>query len=137
MAQPTLRIGACNVAEIPFVAHATKHWLRNSPKYAQMSNYDAFGEINPLVNRLLAVSEVYVAREGNTALGFTIVERVEDVALLFVYVKHKVRRGGIGKDLLLAVLDRIPADCQLEGLFPCARFADLAEKYGIYLPESL
>ncbi len=135
-----------------FVAKALKEGLRHSdiklssacgeddPTLGEMSNWEAYRVVNPLVNDLLTKAEVLVARRLNRNLGFVVFQEVDGVALLWVYVragKPSERQKGVARMLLDAALDQISPEAALESYFPTSRWAEKCEKYGVFAPETL
>lgn len=117
--------------ELAFIYSATKKSLRHSREYAQKSNHEAYGEINPLVNAQMRDAELLVARNGNEVRGFiAYVPSDEALKVVFLYVKHRYRRREIAKALLADALNEVPESAELVYVFPTARFADLAARYG-------
>ncbi len=114
------------VDDVAFVAKALKEGLRHSdihlssdpegPTLGEMSNWQAYRVVNPLVNDLLTKAEVLVARRLNRNLGFVVFQEVDGVALLWVYVragKPSERQKGVARMLLDAALDQISPEAAL------------------------
>ncbi len=135
-----------------FVAKALKEGLRHSdiklssacgeddPTLGEMSNWEAYKVVNPLVNDLLTKAEVLVARRLNRNLGFVAFQEVDGVALVHVYVragKPSERQRGVAKLLLDAALGHISPEAALESYFPSSRWAAKGADYGFYFPEVL
>lgn len=120
--------------ELQFVYSAWKQSLRNSKEWAERPTAAAFAHLNPHVNRLVDQSAVLVAAQGQKLLGFVAFEAVDrDVELHYIYVKHAIRRAGVGRALLLAALEAVPG---AEGVYytqTTDRFDDVAVRYGMEL----
>ena len=132
-----LAIGHMRLDEVPFVAKAAKASMRHSPPYADQSNYLAYGAVNPLVNGWLREHEVLVARSGNRALGFMVfTAEPEDLKVAYVYTRYGSRRAGVAQALLGKVLERYPGTVYLTALTSTSRFAEVAERYGFWFPDT-
>lgn len=118
------------------MASALKKHLR-STVFGEKSNYEAFRDINPLVNALLPKAATLVARRGSRALGFVIFEDVDGIALVHVYVREGERREGVAKHLLAAAYEHIDPESTLESFWPSERWAEKATEYGFYVPEAM
>lgn len=136
-ATPTLVISPMRPDEVAFVARSTKMSLRHSREFEEKSNEEAFAELNPVVNRMMAAFHVAVAhRVGNPrrALGFVIFRPdPEALTVGFIYTRQDERRAGVARALLAHALSFVPDDAALDYVFPTARFDVLAASYGFDL----
>lgn len=135
----TLDIRPVRPDELPFCYDAAKKSLRFSREYIEKSNFKAYGEINPAVNRLLPRCEVLVAADRGQLAGFiAFLTGENELVVAYLYVKKDFRRDGVAKSLLATAIERSGVDVEtadLRYVFPTSRFAALAEAYGFDLLE--
>jgi ribosomal protein S18 acetylase RimI-like enzyme len=101
-------------SDVNFILNSMLSGIRDSNQQLGLSSFNFFDNVKEVIKLLLETADTLIAcdsEEQDVIYGYCI---FQDSTLHYVYVKHSLRRLGLGRDLVLEAMGRIPTYYTIE-----------------------